>query len=176
MTEENFEDDDWVSKTQKKRDCDDIQDLSDKLVSLNKDELAQIKMDDVLRNAIEEAHRITSNGALKRQRHFIAKIMRGVDIETIRQQLQNVLHKHDIHGATFKRMERWRDSIIKNGDKGINTFLEEYPQADRHHLRQLLRNINKEQEKNKPPAACRQIFKYIREIVDQESESGENEY
>ena len=176
MTEYKDEDDDWVSKSQRKRECDDVQELSDKLVTISIDELTHIVMDDVLRSAIEEAHRIKSHGALKRQKHYIAKLMRSIEIEPISRQLQNILHKDDIHGAVFKRLERWRDSIIENGDKGIQNFLTEYPSADRLHLRQLLRNCKKEKENNKPPAAFRQIFKYIREVVDQSTENSENKF
>jgi len=166
MTEIYDEDDDWVSKTQRKRECDEVLELGEKMIKLNKEELAQINMDDELRSSIEEAQRIKSNSALKRQKHFIAKIMRGLDDDTLPAQVERVLHKHDIYNADFKRMEKWRDTIIENGDRGINDFLEQYPQAERSHLRQLVRNVAKEKKNNKPPTAYRQIFKYIREVVD----------
>ncbi|MCW8933371.1 MAG: DUF615 domain-containing protein [Gammaproteobacteria bacterium] len=176
MTDINQEDDDWVSKTQRKKECDDVLQLGEKLIALNKEELDQINMDDELRSAIEEAQRIKSNSALKRQKHFIAKIMRGLGDETLASQLERVLHKHDIYNADFKRMEKWRDAIIENGDKAINAFIEEHPQADRSHLRQLVRNINKEKKTNKPPVAFRQIFKYIREVVELDSGDNANDY
>jgi len=176
MNDINEEDDNWVSKTQRKKACDEVLELGEKMITLNKEELAQINMDDELRSAIEEAQRIKSHSALKRQKHFIAKVMRGVDDETLSAQVERVLHKHDIYNADFKRMEKWRDSIIENGDKGINDFLEQYPQADRSHLRQLARNALKEKKDNKPPAAYRQIFKYIREVVDDTSDTDGNNY
>jgi len=176
MTNINEDDDNWVSKSQRKRECDEVLTLSEKMITLNKDELAQINMDDDLRSAIEEAQRIKSHSALKRQKHFIAKVMRGSDDETLAAQVERVLHKHDIYNADFKRMEKWRDSIIENGDKSINDFLEQYPHADRSHLRQLVRNAIKEKKNNKPPAAYRQIFKYIREVVDNTADTDENNY
>ena len=176
MTDINQEDDNWVSKTQRKKECDDVLVLGEKMIALNKEELDQINMDDELRSAIEEAQRIKSNSALKRQKHFIAKIMRGLGDETLSGQLERVLHKHDIYNADFKRMEKWRDTIIENGDKAINAFLEEHPQADRSHLRQLVRNADKEKKNNKPPVAFRQIFKYIREIVELDSDDNTIDY
>jgi len=176
MTEINEEDDNWVSKTQRKKNCDDILHLGEKMIALNQEELAQITMDDELRRAIEDAQRISSHSALKRQKHFIAKVMRGLADETLKSQVERVLHKHDIYNADFKRMEKWRDAIIENGDGGINSFLEQYPQADRHHLRQLVRNAAKEKKNNKPPAAYRQIFKYIREVADQSFNNNENDF
>jgi len=176
MNDINTEDDDWVSKTQRKKECDDMLALGEKMITLNKEELAQINMDDELRDALEEAQRIKSNSALKRQKHFIAKIMRGLQDDTLAEQVERILHKDDIYNAQFKRMEKWRDSIIENGDNAINAFLEEYPLADRHHLRQLLRNTIKEKKNNKPPAAYRQIFKYIREVIDESFNKPENDY
>jgi ribosome-associated protein len=177
MTDEiSHEDDDWVSKTQRKKECDQVLELGEKMITLNQDELAQINMDDELRSAIEEAQRIKSNSALKRQKHFIAKLMRGIDDETLSAQVERVLHKHDIYNADFKRMEKWRDNIIENGDRGINDFLQQYPQTDRSHLRQLVRNAAKEMKNDKPPTAYRQIFKYIREVVDAAPANTENDY
>ncbi len=170
MTDIKEEDENWISKTQRKRMCDDILELGEKMILLNKEELAQISMDDELRRAIEEAQRIKSNSALKRQKHYIAKVMRGLDDETLATQVERILHKHDIYNADFKRMERWRDNIIEKQDKGINDFIEQYPSADRHHLRRLVRNTIKEQQNNKPPTTYRQIFKYIRDVIDQTNE------
>ncbi len=167
MTDIKEDDENWISKTRRKKLCDDILELGEKMILLNKEELAQISMDDELRRAIEDAQRIKSNSALKRQKHYIAKVMRGLDDETLTGQVERILHKHDIYNADFKRMEKWRDKIIEMQDKGINEFIEQYPDADRHHLRQLVRNMTKEKKNNKPPTAYRQIFKYIRDIIEQ---------
>ncbi len=173
MTEFYDEDGNWVSKTRRKKDCDAMQEIGERMIALNSDELSQIDMDDELRRAIEEAQRIKSHGALKRQKQYIGKIMRGLDAEHLGQQLDRILHKHDMFNAEFKRMEKWRDMLIEQGDDGINAFMEQYPMADRHHLRQLVRNASKEKMSNKPPASYRQIFKYIREVVDQSYEQDE---
>lgn len=175
MTEFYDEDGNWVSKTRRKKDCDAMQEIGERMIALNSDELSQIDMDDELRRAIEEAQRIKSHGALKRQKQYIGKIMRSMDSDSLEQQLDRLLHRHDLHNAEFKRMEKWRESMLENGDSAINEFIEQYPLADRHHLRQLVRNADREKKANKPPSAYRQIFKYIREIVDQSFEQGENQ-
>ena len=43
-------------------------------------------------------------------------------------------------------------------------LLEEHPAADRQHLRGLIRHAQHEAAHNKPPAAARKVFKYIREL------------
>ncbi len=176
MTELHDEKDNWISKTRRKKTCDNILELGEKMITMNRDELSQINMNDGLRHAIEEAQRMKSNGALKRQKHYIAKLMRNLNDETLPTQVNHILHKHDIYNAEFKRLEKWRDTMLRDGDQGINAFLEHYPQADRHHLRQLVRNAKKEQKNNKPPVAFRQIFRHIRETVDKTVDINENNY
>jgi len=173
MTDTHQNEDEWLSKTQRKKNCDDILHLGEKLIALNRDELSHMHMEDSLRQAIEEAHRMKSHGALKRQKHYIAKIMRSMDNEALNTQLQRILHKHDIHSAAFKRMEKWRERMIDEGDPAINEFVQACPLADRHHLRQLVRNSIREKKNNRPPASYRQIFKYIREIMDAAEENSE---
>jgi len=174
MTDLYDDDGNLISKTQRKKECDDVLELGEKILELSKEDLAQLVMDEDLSHAFEEGRKIKSHGALKRQKHYIAKLMRSRDIEPLATQLNYILHKHDVHSAEFKRMEKWRDTIIADGDNGINAFLEMYPNADRHHLRQLVRNVAKEKKSNKPPTAFRSIFKYIRETVDASNNLDEN--
>jgi ribosome-associated protein len=47
--------------------------------------------------------------------------------------------------------------------------LRAHPEADRQHLRQLLRQHQKEQAGNKPPAAARKLFKYLRELAESDA-------
>ena len=59
-------------------------------------------------------------------------------------------------------------SLIKNSlsEQQYNELVTEFPEADRQHVRQLIRKAHKEQETNKPPAAYRQIFKYLRDLSE----------
>jgi ribosome-associated protein len=57
---------------------------------------------------------------------------------------------------------QWRDRLISEGDQAISDLLMEIPDLDRQHLRQLIRQAKKEASQNKPPAASRKIFKYLR--------------
>ena len=59
-----------------------------------------------------------------------------------------------------------RDEVLGAGDAGVAKVLEHYPAADRQHLRQLLRQHQKEQRENKPPSAARKLFRYLRELAE----------
>ena len=166
MNDSYEDDDDWVSKTRRKHECDAMQELGEALITLKLSELNELELPGVLHDAIEEAHRIRARGALKRQKQFIGKLMRDVDIDDIQKRYDNLCHKDDLHNAHFKRLEKWRDRIIAEGDAALNDLVTEFPQADRQHIRQLFRKARKEQENSKPPVAYRQIFKYLRDLSE----------
>jgi len=64
-------------------------------------------------------------------------------------------------------LEKWRDRLALEGDSALSEFVEQYPTADRQHLRQLQRKAKQELEREKPPAAARKIFQYIKDISKQ---------
>jgi len=164
---ENFDDDDeWVSKTQRKRECDQLQSLGEELIALSTQELDKFDLPESLYKAILDARKIRQHGALKRQRQYIGKLMRDIDTEDIANRLEQIRHQHDLNNVHFKRIEQWRDRILQAGDQAINELLLEFPLADRQYLRQLQRNSIKEAKQNKPPAAARLIFKYLRELSE----------
>ena len=92
--------------------------------------------------------------------------MRSIDAETISKKMDALRHKHELNSSHFKKLEHWRDRILAEGNKAIDEFMEEYPQADRQQLRQLQRNSLKEQTAGKAPASARQLFRYLRELAE----------
>ncbi len=160
------DEEEWISKTQRKLDCDNMQKLGEALITLKISELNEFNLPSILHDALEQGHKIHQRGALKRHRQYIGKIMREVDAEDIQKQYDNFRHKDDLNNAHFKRLEKWRDRILAEGDGALNDLINEYPQLDRQHIRQLIRKAHKEQEINKPPAAYRQIFKYLRDLSE----------
>ena len=68
------------------------------------------------------------------------------------------------YNERFHNLERLRDRLVSEGDACLEQFLEEFPEADRQHLRGLIRQAQHEEKSNKPPASARKIFKYIRDL------------
>ncbi len=155
---------DWISKSQRKRDCDTLQKISDRLLKLKPEELALIDLPDELGDALHEAHRIKSNSALKRQRQYLGKIMRTCDSDHIENQLNSIIHRNDTNTAQFKKIERWRDRLIEHDGEVLGEIILEHPSLDRQHVHNLVRQAVKEASADKPPAASRKLFKYLREI------------
>ncbi len=71
------------SKSQRKRDAHAAQKLGERLVAMRTQDLDGLPLTDPLRDAIAEARRLTSRGALSRQFQYIGKLMRGSDVTAI---------------------------------------------------------------------------------------------
>jgi ribosome-associated protein len=117
------------SKSARKREYQALQELGEQLILLADDELASIATDDYLLEQVREAKRISAHSALRRQKQLIGKIMRELDPEPIRVALAE-LGQADRHDkAVFKQAERWRDRIVSDGHKALQSFEEEVADA-----------------------------------------------
>jgi len=83
-------DDTKPSKSARKREHIALQKLGEELISLRETEIEALPIDDDLREAVLEARRIRANGALRRQKQYIGKLMRQVDPEPIRAALARI--------------------------------------------------------------------------------------
>jgi len=155
------------SKSALKRQMTALQKLGEQLVGLSDNELARIPIDsEQLLRAIEEAHRIRSNSARRRHMQYIGKVMRTIDAEAIARALAD-LHQTQQHNVDiFHELEKLRDSLLSDGATAIETVIDRFPTADRQHLRQLVRQQQRESSSGKPPAANRKLFKYLRELAE----------
>ena len=154
------------SRSQLKREAEALQDLGAELVKLKTSQLETIPMPERLRDAVMEARRIKSHGALRRQMQFVGKVMREVEAEPIREALDRLLNRDQAAAARFHLLERWRDRLIDEGDKALAEWLDVHPESDRQHLRQLVRNAVKERNSGKPAGAGRALFRFIREMEE----------
>ncbi|MBH3433137.1 ribosome-associated protein [Pseudomonas citronellolis] len=163
-----YQDDDSLfeekSKSQVKRELHALQDLGERLTALKPDMLDRLPLTEPLRRAIDEAPKHKANAARKRHRQFIGKLMRDQDLDAIVALLDQLDSSTRQYNERFHALERWRDRLITGGDEALSAFFAEYPDSDRQHLLQLIRHAQHEAAHDKPPAAARKIFKYIREL------------
>ena len=94
------------SKSRRKRDMHELQDMGSALVDLSADRLARIDMPDALRNAVQEARRITSHEARRRQMQYIGRLMRDTDAAPIREALDAESGASAAENARLHRLER----------------------------------------------------------------------
>jgi ribosome-associated protein len=84
------------SKSQRKRDAHAAQKLGQRLVTMREQDLRELPLDDILREALAEARRLTNLPALARQHQYIGKLMREADVAAIEAALAG---REDAHKA-----------------------------------------------------------------------------
>lgn len=162
-----FFDDDFSgekSKSQVKRELHALQELGERLTTLKADVLAKLPLTDALQKALAEAPKHKAHVARKRHIQYIGKLMREQDVEAIVSLIDQLDSSTREYNERFHTLERWRDRLIEGGDAALESFVADYPDTDRQHLRGLIRHAQHEAAHNKPPAAARKVFKYIREL------------
>ena len=157
------EDNEPLSKTRKKQQMQELQDLGEELAALSTDRLKKIDIPENLRDALREAQRMSSHGAKRRQLQYVGKIMRDVDAEPIRAALAAIRGESAVEVARMHRLERLRARLLED-EKTLADIAEAFPQADLQHLRALRRSALKEPEAQKPPRSYRTLFQELKAL------------
>ncbi len=152
------------SKSARKREQLDLQQLGEQLITLSDSELASLTLDDSLDKAVRDAAKIKSRSALRRQKQLIGKLMRGVDPEPIRAELAKLTTDDLSIKRGFARAEHWRDRIVCDSGTALDDFEAETGAAD-DQLRALLRELDAACSEKAEKTARRQIFRRIHEIL-----------
>jgi len=156
------------SRSQNRREALEVLALGEKLVALTEAQLAKLPVPDSLLPHIRDCKRITANIAHKRQLAYLAKQMRREDdevLDAIRDALDEDGEAARREVAAMHRVEAWRERLLTDGDAALAQLLDEYPTADRQHLRALVRSALDERRKNKPPRTFRELYRALRELI-----------
>ncbi len=153
------------NKTQNKREMRALNDLGKQLVALPDSALGKIDMGETLMAAVLEAKRL-SRGALQRQLRRIATLLLKEDSQSIDLAVQRHLQPDRETNALFHKLETWRDRLIDGDEALLSQIIDEFPNADRQHFRQLVRNAIAERKAEKPPKNYRVLFKYLRSLYE----------
>ncbi len=165
MTENDSEDDSKKSKSQLKREMTALQELGEALTKLTDRDLRRVPLDDDLKEQILKARSIHQREGRRRQLQYIGKLMRTIDCTPIETALQRMAAGNRAEARQFHALEDLRDQLVANAGGALEKVLGAYPQVDRQHLRQLMRNAQREQAAGKPPASARKLFRYLRELA-----------
>lgn len=126
------------SKSQRKRDMHDLQELGQALAELPTERLAAVDMPEALRGAIDEYLRTRSHEGRRRQMQYVGKLMRQADAEPLREavaayRLGSARDTLQLHEA-----ERWRAELLVDDD-AMNRWAQAFPDSDLQQLRSLVR-------------------------------------
>ena len=162
MTDSDIEIDDLPSRSQLKRDSQELRDMGEQLVLMPNSHLDKITLDSSLLAAIKEARRLKNLDARRRQIQYIGKLMRNIDLTEIRYSVEKLNHQSQTFRQHFAMLEQWRDRLIDEGNSAIEEFLIDYPNADR----QQIRNLSRQAGREKTGTAKTKLFKYLKEIAE----------
>lgn len=174
-----------VSRTDMKKQSDELQLLGEQLLTLRADLMARVNLPDKLIEAVADAKRITNFEGRRRQMQFIGKLMRKLDEPTV-QAVQDALEEQRKPSAKetqrLHQAEDWRDRMIAD-DQALTAWLALDSQSDAQHLRALIRQARKDAQapgaKELPGQAprhgkaYRELFQTVKTALSREEDSPE---
>jgi ribosome-associated protein len=164
------EEDDFISKSRRKRESHALQDLGEALVDLPAEQLARIDLPEKLLGAVLEARNISKHEARRRQMQYIGKLMRSIDAGPIRAQVEAIHAPSDRATALFHLAERWRAELL--ADEGaLAGFAREFPAADAGTLTRLVAQAKAERDAGRAPKHFRELFQYVNTVVQDKARS-----
>ena len=167
VEDESF--DERPSKTALKAEDRALQDLGVALAELPAGPRRRLPLDEELRRAIEDYNAIRAHGAKKRQRKFLGKLLRQVDVEPLQRAVDAFREGRQADAAALHRVEAWRAELVAD-DEAMTRFLDEHPDTDAQRLRTLIRAARKagdaEQPSERHSRAWRELFRAIREVLE----------
>jgi ribosome-associated protein len=167
-----------ASRTDLKRESDELQDLGKELLTLRTDLFETVGLPDKLVDALAEAKRITNFEGKRRQMQYVGKLMRKLEPELVQAARQALQEQHK--GSASEKLslhlaEHWRDRLIAD-DEALAPWMAEHPDTDTQQLRALIRQARKDAPEGKVAnvqasqglaprkgRAYRELFQLVRE-------------
>ena len=159
------EDTERPSKSERKRRSTDLQSLGEALIDLPDAELDALPLPEQLRDAVLLARKITKHGGLYRQKQYIGKLMRKFDAEPIRAALEAKREREHVEALRFRRIEQWRERLLKEGPDAIDRLAAEVPGIDVAAVADLVKRARTEEPTGNTAAASRALFRLLREAL-----------
>jgi ribosome-associated protein len=151
------------SKSARKRAAHAAQDLGEALLGLRDAELEALKLPEALLDAIRAARRITSRAAGARQRQYIGRLMRAMDLESIRAALAARSAATARDAERVRQITAWRERLIAEGPPALAELARRHPQIDRA---EWARRIDAARAEHARPGsragAARELFRALR--------------
>jgi ribosome-associated protein len=153
------------SKTRRKADSHELQDLGEAVVALPDERLSGLGMSEVLLDAIRAYRKTRTWEGKRRQMQYIGKLMRRDDPEPIRQAVTDMQLGRAQDSLSLHQAERWRAELIAE-DEAATRWAADHPQTDLQQLRSLIRAARKDASlvpEKRSGRAYRELFQFIKQ-------------
>lgn len=159
------------SKSARKREHLALQELGESLIGMSDEKLVALDLDQDLLKAVRDAARMRSHGALRRQKQLIGKLMRNVDADAIRLQLDRAGGSERREKQLFAAAERWRDRLLSNDDLARSAFVAEVGHDDE--LASLLEQLDATFDERREKSLRKAVFRRVRELLESRQHAAE---
>lgn len=158
--------DDAPSKSQRKRDALKAVELAKALLAMPMRRRATFELPDEIDEALRLADDIRSNGAKKRQLHYVGKLLRGhSDYERIWLMHEAPASAGAVQDTNNARQqdEKMRERLLLDLSGTMDDLRTQYPQANLQLIRQLVSRIHKATSDNQKNSADNEAESAVRE-------------
>lgn len=108
------------------------------LTTISQRHLLRLELNQEVLSVVQDTRRITSPSARTRALRFLRQKLRGLDLDVLRERLEDFAHPSTRRTST--PAEDWRRRLLDGGEAELALFLQQHPSADRQRLRALVRN------------------------------------
>jgi ribosome-associated protein len=111
------------------------------LANCSEQRLRSLELPSAVLDSVLDAKRITSSVARNRQLRIVRRELRLVEFQAI----EKALAKPRVRPRSDRpaRVEEWVERLLRQGDVALDALCDEHPDADRRRVRQLMRNIGR---------------------------------
>jgi ribosome-associated protein len=157
------------NKSALKRELAAVQQLAVRMAELSNRELERLGMGERVRASLAQIRSMSPSGARNRELKHCTRLLQQEDLEPVRVWLDDRQALQLTENQYFHRLEKWRDRLVDSGDEALAELIAEQPDLDRQHLRQLVREAQRERQQGRPGGAARKLFRYLREALPRDT-------
>ena len=147
------------SKTQLKKEADDIQQFGIEISNLPNHKIKELSLSDEIIEAIIFYKEIKKNSAKRRQAQFLVKLLRDFDLSNVTQEMDTLEAFSRLQVRFEHEAELWRDKLI-NDQSAMNEYINEF-QPDLTNLNQTINAARKEFQSDKKSTNYRNLYRII---------------
>jgi ribosome-associated protein len=131
--------------------------LANALMKLPLSALGKLGLDEALREAVDRARAVTSQGARRRAERALAGALRREDLVGLAAKLAKVQETGSAEPQQFHLAEQWRVRMLEGGVAAAAGF----PGGVAEPLPRLIEQAQREKATGRPPGAARALFRHI---------------
>ena len=153
------------SKSELKRQDHALKALGEEMIALKASDLDKLPLGERLRDAINDAQRMSAHGALCRQRQLIGKLLRHADAAAIEDALIELRSDSVAAKRRFRIAEEWRDRLLDEGYDALDECVRATG-ASEADLRERLKQLARARSARVEKTVRRELFRTIHNAME----------